>query len=296
MQISIILLNYKKPQLTLACLRSLYKEYLEELQQGIMEVIIVDNNSEDDSIETLQQEIDGNHFANTHLIINTENAGFGKGCNLGAQKAKGNYLLFLNNDTRVKDRGLLDMASYMDHHNEVAILGGQLRNPNGSLQASVGSFYTLSKVFLLLIGMQRFGLLDKSPTKIQQVDWVKGGLLMIRKEVFNKLGGFDENIFMYTEDMELCYRARKMGYDCYFYPDVYVLHAEHGSTNKSFAIVNIYKNLIYFYVKHRTRIEKMLLKLLLIVKAAILICIGFILRKAYLRKTYMHALREVVYL
>lgn len=293
MDISIITLNYKKPQLTLSCIHSLYKEYKAEFEDNAMEVLIVDNYSQDNSITLLEQEIKEKNYKNIHVIANSENAGFGKGCNLGAKNARGKYLLFLNNDTEVKDRGILKMASFMDSHNDVAILGGQLRNPDGSLQASSGSFYTLSKVILLLLGMQRYGLLDKSPKSISKVDWVKGGLLLIRKKIFEELDGFDEKIFMYTEDMELCYRASLSGHQTYFYPDIHIIHAEHGSTNKTFAIVNIYKNLLYFYSKHRSKFEKILVKSMLTTKAVLLIIAGTLLQKPYLRNTYSEALRAI---
>jgi len=141
--------------------------------------------------------------------------------------------------------------------------------------------------------MQRFGVVDKNPVIIKQVEWVKGGLLMIKKEVFEDLNGFDENIFMYTEDMELCYRANLRGFKTYFYPDVAVLHAEHGSTSRTFAIVNIYKNLLYFYKKHRSYAEYLILKIILTIKAVFLIIVGKLIGSSYLLKTYKEALRSI---
>ena len=233
------------------------------------------------------------NYKGVRLIPNKNNSGFGAGCNFGATKAKGEYILFLNNDTLIKDKGLLEMGEYMDKHAEIAILGGQLRNFDGTLQASAGNFYTLSNALLLLIGMQRYGFLDSSPKKIMQVDWVKGGLMLIRKEVFKKLQGFDEKIFMYIEDMELCYRAHLLGYKIYFYPDVYVLHADQGSSSRTFAVVNIYKNLLYFYKKHRSRSEYQLLKFLLRCKAVMLIGIGKMFHDSYLIDTYRKAIVEI---
>lgn len=286
MLLSIITLNYKKSHLTLACMASVYEQYKKEFVNNEMEFIIVDNDSGDDSVSILKDAIKKEGYKNFHVIANTENAGFGKGCNLGAHSAKGNYFLFLNNDTVVKDQGLLAMAQYMDSHQAVGILGGQLRNHDGSLQASTGKFYTPYYAFLLLIGMQKYGLLDSSPNKITEVEWVKGGLLMIRKNIFEKISGFDENIFMYTEDMELCYRAHLQGYRIFFYPDVLVLHKEHGSTNRTFAIVNICKNLLYFYKKHRSKSDYQFLFFILKTKAAILIGIGKITGNSYLSSTY----------
>lgn len=290
MKLSIVTLNYNKANLTLDCIASLYKIYKNAFEENEVECIVVDNKSQDDSVEKIASAIKEQHYKNIILTPNKENAGFGAGNNVGVGKAKGTYIVFLNNDTIVQDDGLLKMLAYIDAHKEVGILGGQLRNEDGSLQPSVGMFYTLPYVVLLLLGMQRFGILDKSPKIIEKVDWVKGGLLMMRKDVFEKLGGFDEKIFMYTEDMELCFRAQKAGYNSYFYPDVKIVHKEHGSTNRTFAIVNIYKNLPYFYKKHRNVFELSVLLLLLKVKAYASIIFGTIVGNNYLRSTYAQAL------
>lgn len=291
MILSIVTLNYNKSHLTVACMESLYNFFHKEFADGIFELIIVDNASPDNSVENLQKTIKDAGYKNVHLIDNKSNDGFGKGCNIGAKTAKGNYILFLNNDTVVKDTNLLQMIEYMDKNKNVAILGGQLTNPDGSPQPSVGSFYTPLKVFLLLAGMQRYGLVDKNPESIIKVDWVKGGLLMIRKEVFKELHGFDEKIFMYTEDMELCYRAKLYGYSVYFYPYIKIYHKETGSSNRTFAIVNIYKNLLYFYKKHRSYAEYLFVKTLLRSKALTLIGLGRITKNSYYIQTYEQALK-----
>lgn len=291
MLLSIVTLNYKKPDLTLACLESLHKQFEKEFKSSALEVIVVDNDSKDDSVEKMGIAVARKRYPNTKILASGENGGFGKGNNFGARKAKGDFIVFLNNDTIAKDTGLFAMAEYMQKHSDVGILGGQLKNPDGSLQPSAGKFYTLFNAFLLLLGMQKFGLLDSSPKKISRVDWVKGGLLMIRKDVFEKLHGFDERIFMYTEDMELCFRARKLGFAVWFYPDISVLHAEHGSGNRGFAIVHIYKGLLYFYKKHRSTFEYQLIKMMLIAKAKLAILIGTVTGKQELVKTYKEAVK-----
>lgn len=291
MLLSIITLNYKKPTLTINCIASLYEQFSQEFQADKLEVIIVDNDSRDDSVEKIGEDIKKNHYKNVRLIANNENGGFGKGCNTGAAQAKGDFILFLNNDTLVQDHGILDMAKYMQEHTEVAILGGALQNPDGSHQSSASEFFTPAKVFLLLLGLQKFGAVDQNPKEIAQVDWVKGALFMIRSEVFRKLGGFDEQIFMYTEDMELCYRAKLTGYKTYFYPDVTVVHAEHASSNRSFAVIHIYKGLLYFYKKHRSYPEYSVLRIFLLAKAFVAIAVGVVTRNSYLTNTYRKAIR-----
>ncbi len=293
MKLSIITLNFRKPSLTISCLQSVYKEYKKQFEEDIYEFIIVDNYSQDDSVSVLQKELKNQKYKNVHLYENHENKGFGSGNNFGAFKSNSEYIVFLNNDAQVKDDGLSRMVDYMERHSEVAILGGQLRNGDNSLQSSAGRFYTPIRVMMLLIGLQRFGLLDSSPNTIQKVDWVKGALLMVRRDIFEKLHGFDEKIFMYTEDMELCYRAKLLGFDTYFYPNTEVIHSEHGSSNRSFAILNIYKNLLYFYNKHRTREEYMLIKSLLFTKAIILVICGKIMHNSYLTNTYEKALATI---
>lgn len=293
MLLSIVTLNYKKKELTIACMESLYRQFRAEFEKDMMELIIVDNDSQDDSVPVLRKEIAAQKFKNITVIANPTNSGFGAGCNTGARKAKGEFVLFQNNDTTVEDDGIWRMAEYLRDHQEIAILGGQLRNFDGSLQASSGKFYTLGNATLLLVGGQRFGVVDTSPTQIEPVEWVKGALLMIRKKDFDQLKGFDEKIFMYTEDMELCYRAKKAGMQIYFYPHVLVKHKDQGSTNKTFAIVNIYKNLLYFYKKHRSPAEYNALKLILVTKAKTLIAVGNVLHKPYLVETYSKALAQL---
>ncbi|MBA3723915.1 MAG: glycosyltransferase family 2 protein [Candidatus Levybacteria bacterium] len=290
MLLSIITLNYKKPELTLACMQSLNEQFSKEFAADQIELLIVDNDSQDDSVKILRREIETKKYKNMQVIANPTNAGFGAGCNTGAKASKGEFILFQNNDTLVKDAGPLKMALYMQEHPEIAILGGQMRNFDGTLQASTGKFYTLRYAALLLLGGQRFGLVDRSPERIEKVDWVKGSLLMMRREVFTELAGFDEKIFMYTEDMELCYRAKLAGHAVYFYPDVQVLHKDQGSTNKTFAIVNIYKNLLYFYKKHRSKAEYQLMRTMLVAKARVLISVGKASKKTYLVETYEKAL------
>lgn len=291
MKLSIISLNFRKADLTVASLESLYREYKKQFEKKEWEYIVVDNHSEDESAKILKNAVE--KYPGFSFLQNPENSGFGAGNNLGAKHAKGDYLLFLNNDTTIEGRGIADMLSYMQEHPEVPILGGELKNPDGTSQVCTGAFYTLFPVLLLLLGIQRFGGIDKNPGKITKVDWVKGALFMIRKHVFEKLGGFDEEIFMYTEDMEFCYRAKLSGYPSYFFPTNGIFHKDQGSSNRSFAIVHIYKNLLYFYKKHRPFWEYFIVKLLLQTKAILLILYGKLLRKEYFVVTYEKALAVV---
>ncbi|HWY79890.1 MAG TPA: glycosyltransferase family 2 protein [Candidatus Sulfotelmatobacter sp.] len=291
MQLSIISINHKKPQQAITCMASLWKQYQKEFEANEFEYILVDNFSEDDSLHILGKEI--KKYKNFHLLANNQDAGFGAGNNFGVKKAQGTYLLFLNDDTIVEDRGIAKMLEYLKQHEEIGVLGGKIVNFDGSEQLSSGKFYSLFTFTLFILGMQRFGLIDKNPKTIQEVDWIKGALFMIKKTLYEKVGGYDEHIWMYTEDIELCYRIHKHGLKCVFFPDISIKHKEQGSTNRTFAIVNIYKNLPYFYKKHKSSFAYHYVKLLLKTKAAVLLMVGKLTHNKYLKDTYSQALNAV---
>ncbi|MBI2613604.1 MAG: glycosyltransferase family 2 protein [Candidatus Levybacteria bacterium] len=287
-KLSIVTLSYNTKDLTIMCLNSLASQYKDELERKEMEIIVVDNNSSDGStsqISNLKSQI-----SNLTLIQSKKNLGFAKGCNLGAKNAKGKYILFLNSDTQVLDKGFLSMVEFLNKNPKVAILGGRLQNNDGSVQPSCGKFYTLFNLFIMLLGLERFGLLRSSPSKIQKVDWVSGACMMVKSGVFEKLQGFDEELFMYVEDMEICYRAKKLGLAAYFYPDVRLTHKSLGSSNRTFAIINIYKGILRFYSKHKTYPEYLIAKTLLVAKADILILVGSLTLNKDLRERYKKAL------
>ena len=289
-KLSIVALSYNTKDLTLACLKSVVSQYKQKLEKKEFEVIVVDNNSSDNSVAEISNL--KSQVSNLIIIQNKENLGFGKGCNLGAKSAKGKYVLFLNSDTQVFDRGFLSMADFLDKNSNVAVLGGKLENNDGSIQRSCGKFYNLFNLLIMLLGLERFGFLRSSPNKIQKVDWVSGACMMVRADIFEKLTGFDEKLFMYMEDMEICFRANKLGFVTYFYPNVKLKHKSLGSSNRTFAIINIYKGILYFYSKHKTHLEYLVAKLFLITKAGILILVGLLTFNSELRGRYQKAISE----
>jgi GT2 family glycosyltransferase len=286
-KLSIVILSYNTKNLTLVCLKSIVYRYKAKLQKKEFEIIVVDNNSSDNSAYCIKDYIVSIKYGGIiNLIQSEENLGFAKGCNLGARFAKGKYLLFLNSDTQVLDKGFIKMVQFLEENPKVAILGGKLKNIDGSLQPSVGKFYNLFNLFFLLLGKDN----RQSPKDIARVDWVSGACLMIRKDIFNRIKGFDGHLFMYMEDMELCYNARKSGFFTYFYPDVSVAHQELGSSNRAFAIKYIYKGILYFYRKHRNY-EYGLAKFMLVIKATVAILIGSLSGNSNLKTTYQEALK-----
>lgn len=290
MKLSIIIVSYNTKELTKACIMSVVGQYKKQLMDGEFEIIVVDNASSDNTVATVNKQLLTHNKKYLRMIQNKKNYGFSKGNNIGAKKTRGKYLMFLNSDTKVLDKGLLRMMDFLERHERIGILGGRLQNKNGSSQASAGNFYNLINVFFMLLGGERLGLLKFSLQKITKVDWVSGGAMMVRRNVFERLRGFDEAFFMYVEDMEFCFRAKKLGLLTYFYPNVTIVHKELGSSNRSFAIISIYKGLLYFYKKHKNSIQYTVVKLLLMAKACIAIVVGMFTNNTYLTSTYRKTL------
>lgn len=288
-KLSIIILSYNTEDLTICCINSIVDLYKKEFNENKFEIILVDNASSDETVKKVKEH--WQNFKQLHILENKQNFGFSKGNNLGVKKAKGDILLFLNSDTEIKDLGLLKMTEYLNKHQEVGVLGGKLINIDGTVQRSAGNFFNLWNVFLMLIGMERFGLLRFAKKQESYVDWVSGACMMVKKTLFEKIKGFDEYFFMYVEDLELCFRIKKDGYRTSFYPEIKILHKELGSSNRSFAIINIYKGLLYFYKKHKSKLEFNIVKTILTIKAFVLIFFGRIFKNSYLVSTYEKALK-----
>lgn len=278
--VSIIILSYNTEALLYACLDSLYSH----LKDVVFEVIVVDNNSQDESVHMVKKE-----FKKVILIENKENVGFAKGCNQAAKKAHGEYLLFLNSDTQMETDSLQKAIAQLQENEGVAILGGFLDNTDGTTSHSYGNFFTLGSTFALLFG----GKLNKDHQvqKKQFVDWVSGGCMLIKRQVFEIAHGFDERFFMYIEDMELCYRIKKMGYSTLYYPEFFVTHKAQGSSNRSFAVLEIYKGILYFYKKHMSKLDYFAVRILLGIKAILVLVISIITLDNKKMETYGRALR-----
>lgn len=289
MVLSIVILHFNTPDLIKKCIESIFEFEKENLVKKNINIIIGDNNSEPENFEKVKSIV--SKFENVSLVKNSSNYGFGKGCNMIAKDLHSDYLLFLNSDANLKKTGLLSMINYLEENKKVGVLGGKMINPDGSVQKSAGKFYNIFNFILMIFGGEKFGLLRSSPSKISRVDWVSGGFMVISKNIFEKVGGFDENLFMYMEDMELCYRLRKQKIDTYFFPEVVVEHATHGSSNRGFAVINIYKGIIYFYKKHKGIVQYLVVLIFLKLKALAVYLLGVLSNNSYYKKTYLEALK-----
>src|SRR3989344_564276 len=232
--LSIIILNYKTKKLTLDCINSVVKN-----SKGIpLEIIVIDNASNDGSVEALRRSIkrlSSQVGIMAKLIVNKENLGFAKANNQGMGIAGGNYILLLNSDTLVHDNVLGEMLEWMRKHPKVGAATCALRNKDGSLQGTGGYFPTLLRVFSWMFFIDDMPFVDflikpfhpmhsqspiykgtKSYINAQSMDWVTGAFMLLRKEVLKEIGYFDQDYFMYTEEVDLCYRVKRAGWEVWY--------------------------------------------------------------------------------
>lgn len=259
------------------------------------ELVVLDNGSSDGSAAALRQ-LKQRYGEKIKLIFSKKNLGFSKGNNEAVKKARGKYLLFLNSDIEVLDNSIEKIfAFYRANQEKYQFVGGKLFNKNKSPQASAGPFYSLPVIFAaLFLKGDYWGLTRWSPKHTTRVDWVSGACFICKRDYFEALGGFDENIFMYMEEIDLFYRARSLSFAVGFYPEAKFIHlGSASSAGRKKPILNVYKGFIYFYNKHHSKTKNMLLRMLLKTKAYISYTLGVATNNRYLKETYAEALKIV---
>lgn len=287
MDLSIIIPSYNTKDLLVRCLDSTFQS-LENVQFSY-EVIVVDNASKDGSRELLNKK-----YTQVIKILNNKNLGYGRANNQGVQKAKGTYILLLNSDIQVIARGIEILYQFIRKHPK-SFVGGKLLNEDGSPQASCGPMYTLPVVAMMLFAQgDTLRITRYSPSRVRQVDWVSGACLIGAKQAFLDVGLFDEGIFMYMEEIDLLYRAKRKGYTVFFQPEARFIHTGAASSGqRRMPVVNIYRGLMYFYQKHRGLLAVALVKRMLITKALAAIVLGRMIGKQDLILTYEEAIHVV---
>lgn len=287
MDISIIIPSFNTSALLASCLTSVFTSLQES--DVSYEVIVVDNASTDGSAGLVRKK-----FPQVHLVCNTENMGYGRANNQAIIKAKGRYVLLLNSDIVVQDDAIGELYRFIKDKKKT-FAGGKLFNVDGSAQASCGPFYTIPVVALMLFAKgDLWGATRSSPDTTRSVDWVSGACLMGEKKAFEEVGLFDEGIFMYMEDIDFLYRAKKKGYGVFFCVDATFTHAGAGSSGqRRTPVVNIYRGLLYFYRKHRGRASCATIRFMLMAKALAAIAGGRIMGKRDLSLIYEEAIRVV---
>ncbi len=253
-KLSVILVNWNTCDLTRQALASVYKE-----TQGIdFEVIVVDNNSGDGSVEMIKKE-----FPQAVLIVNTDNLGFGKANNQGLKIAQGDYLMFLNTDVVVLDGALNKLVNYLDGHSDVMMVGPRLLNKDLTFQHAcrrmlpnpLNSFFHifgLTKIFKNNKYINEYKRYASDPDVTGLTQALSGAAMMFRGKVYNEIGGFDERFFMYGEDLDFCKRTLDKGWKTVYVSDARIIHFGGQSSGKRRvkSLVNFYEAMWLYYKKH----------------------------------------------
>lgn len=285
-ELSIIIISYNTKKITRECIESIYLS-----KPNIpFEIIVIDNTSSDGSVEMLQA-LQKEHN-NIVLVENKENTGFAKANNQGVKLAQGSYILLLNSDTLILDDALSSLMSFFkENEDHMHFLGAKLLNADKSPQASCGPFYTLPVIFAALFFRGDYwGLTRYSPDTVKEVDWISGACILTKKEYYNTVNGFDEQIFMYMDEIDLLYRAKKQNMRVFFYPKSRIIHLGSASSGgRSFPVQQVYKGFMYFYRKHYPIWQVNMLQYILKIKAIVALTIGRVTGNLYLINTYEKA-------
>lgn len=291
MDVSVILVNYKTKDLTINAIKSVF-----EKTQGIdFEIFVVDNNSQDGSIEAIEKE-----FPNINIIKSPVNAGFGAANNIAIKQAKGKYILCLNTDTLLINNAIKIMYDFMEkvENQKVAVCGSVLFNKDLTLGICGGNFPNITEIFW------KFGLrniLKKQYLKYKltltaneidkqsNIDYVTGADILFRKSVLDEVGLFDEKFFMYFEETDLCKRIRDKGYDIKLVKDAKIIHLEGQSNKNTLQKKEISKRSEFYYFRKHHPNQIWLVKTLYV----ILYCIDWIILK---NSDSKYLLKEVIIL
>lgn len=270
---SIIIVNWNSRDYLRNCLKSIAPQ----IQDPAIEVIVVDNASYDGCNEMLELE-----YPSVIFIQSAKNLGFAGANNLAAQKARGSKLWFLNPDTELLQGTPSTLAQSLEYIPKAGAAGCRLLNRERNLQTScVQSFPTLLNQVLdsdllrrlfprsRLWGISVFRSNDNRP---KEVEVVSGACIMIKRSVFDDVGGFTEGYFMYGEDLDLCFKIKKAGYKVLFCPAIHVLHYGGSSTDKqraNFSSIMTRESVLRFFLNNRGSWHANMYRLAMIISAVV---------------------------
>lgn len=264
--LSIIIVSWNVADLLRDCLTSIYAN-----QRDLnLEVIVVDSASSDDTVEMIRQ-----HFPQVDLHAENENVGFTRGNNIGLESASGRHILLLNPDTVILDDALTQMVAYLDANSRVGIVGPHTLNTDRSTQSTRRRFPTVALGFFESTWLQpyapqnmlnRFYATDIADDATAEVDWVQGSALMLRREVYDNIGGLDMGFVMFSEELDFCRRAKDGGWLVVYLGSAQVIHHGGKSTEQVAARKHTHfqeSKLRYFH-KHHGSFSAFILRIFLL--------------------------------
>lgn len=260
--VSIIVVNYNNRTYLLRTLESLFRDS----RVSKYEMIVVDNASDDDSVEVLLRD-----FPSVKTIVLPENSGYARANNRGAEKASGSTLLFLNNDTDIPVGAIGKLLDIKNNHPDFGIVAPLVHNPDGSLQLSWGRDLHLHTEFFLKFVSEkwhRWRYKRKKGRMSRDVEWVSGACFMIDRGLYQQVEGFDEKFFLYVEDADLGKRVRHLGFKIHLTSEVRIIHHLGQSVAKmqGRALLEAKRSQLYYYSKHNGRCSLAVLKRYLLLR------------------------------
>lgn len=253
MQLSVIILNYNVRYFLELCVSSVHKA----IANLDAEIIVVDNNSSDDSCAMMKQQ-----FPTVQFIQNNDNVGFPKGNNIGVAKAKGDYICILNPDTVVAEDTFEKVLAFAQKQSDLGIVGCKLIDGTGnflpeSKRGIPTPWVAFTKIFGLYTWFPKSMLFNKyyaqhlNENQSGKVDILVGAFMVMKRELYLDIGGFDEDCFMYSDDIDLSYMALKKGKSNYYFHESTVIHYKGESTVRDGAYMKRFREAMqFFYKKH----------------------------------------------
>lgn len=272
MRLSVVIVNFNTGELLESCLAS-----IEEKFRNIpFQVVLVDNASTDGSEDAARRRKD------VILIVKEKNIGFAAGCNAGAQAASGDFILFLNPDTRILSDDIAGLLERFGKNEKAGALGCQNRLPGGEIQTSAYTFPGLLHVAFFVFHVRnllqvpglkrvlsaflknRFGQFHPHG-EYRVTDWVTGAFLLVKRSSWRKVGVFDEGFFLFCEEIDWCLRLKNTGLDVVFDPSFEIEHNVGYSSQKekSLVLLEKYRSYQRYFSKHHSRFKNFLLKIIL---------------------------------
>jgi GT2 family glycosyltransferase len=253
-KLSVLIVNFASASHLENCIASIYRKFGDFLS---WEVIIINNDKTQD-ISKLPLD-----FSKVRIVNSHKNVGFGSGINIGAKEAGGEFLLTLNPDTEIISENVVSVLDEFSKDDKIGIISGKIISKKGVVEPwSAGKELTFFDLILNNAGFSRSRNIWNSPKKIE-CDWTTGTALFIKKGLFDKLGGFDENFFMYFEDMDLCKRMRNLGKKVIFFPEFEIYHSSGKSyVDKTLQKKHYYDSMEYYFKKYGHSMTRKFVKLI----------------------------------
>ncbi|MFH1776946.1 MAG: glycosyltransferase family 2 protein [Candidatus Omnitrophota bacterium] len=241
--ISFIIINYNTGTLLKNCIASIYNC----CKNISFEILVVDNASEDESILMVKK-----NFSMVTIVENNKNVGFSKANNQAIQQSKGSYLFLLNPDTKIIAANMNNLIEFMDKNSGIGAVGAALLNQDGTPQPSCRQLPSLKSIFWKTLLLDSKNFQQTTFDFPQEIEQPMGAAIVVRRMALDKIGLFDEQFFLYYEEVDLCKRLKDAGWKIYFYPEIKIIHYGCISSFQFFSknIVENYRSLYKYFHKH----------------------------------------------